>query len=324
MGTGSSTRGQSIAVRPVQSATINDKAVKQQLSSTSILPPEQPENHTIYSVEGTQKQSIEKEENAMNSTKGEITKGDNTAPATTDLSTEDKTVEKTPRSDGDQKDQPAETGVSKSAVKSASEEQEEHDDTATKSEEKTKTVLTEEDIEVLKTQAFKSVENNLAILSDIEGHLRENGLFNQDFKRATFNLQNANFALKKASFEVNKNFKEELGDVIVELGGVKTVCDVVVFCQKKGYYSAEDKLIQGIWIPLINCTIVLINFTDGSPKYAPLLAEHGEFLSSVSEALQQMQTKHLENNIRVGNYVNNYTEYKEIVKLNNHIPYTGI
>ena len=318
MGTGSSTRGQSIAVRPVQSATINDKAVKQQLSSTSILPPKQPENHTIYSVEGTQKQSTETEENAMNSTKDEITKGDNTAPATTDLSTEDKTVQKTPRSDGDEKDQPTETGVSKSAVKSASEEQEENDD---KSEEKTKTVLTEEDIEVLKTQAFKSVEKNLAILSDIEGHLRENGLFNQDFKRATFNLQNANFALKKASFEVNKKFKEELGDVIVELGGVKTVCDVVVFCQKKGYYSAEDKLIQGIWIPLINCTIVLINFTDGSPKYAPLLAEHGEFLSSVSEALQQMQTKHLENNIRVGNYVNNYTEYKEIVKLNNHIPY---
>ena len=254
----------------------------------------------------------------MNSTKNEITKGDNTAPATTDLSTEDKTVKKTPRSDGDQKDQPAETGVSKSAAKSVSEEPEENDDTVTKSEEKTETVLTEEDIEVLKTQAFKSVEKNLAILSDIEGHLRENGLFNQDFHRAAFDLRNDYFALEKASFEVNKKFSEEFGDVIVELGGVKTICDVAVVCQKIDYYIAEDELFQDIWI---DCTLMLANFPDGSPKYAPLLAEHGEFLSSVSEALQQMQTKHLENNIRVGYYVNNYTEYKEIVKLNNHIPY---
>ena len=254
MGTASSTRGQSIAVRPVQSATINDKGVKQQLSSTSIIPPKQPENHTIYSV----------------------------------------------------------YIVSKSADKSVSEEPEENDDTVTKSEEKTKTVLTEEDIEVLKTQAFKSVENNLAILSDIEGHLRENGLFNQDFHRAAFDLRNAYLALEKASFEVNKKFSEELGDVIVELGGVKTICDVAVLCQKIDYHIDKGELFQDIWI---DCNLMLSNFTDSSPKYAPLLAEHDKFLSSVSEALQHMQTKHLVN-IRVGNNVNNHTEYKEIVKLN--------
>ncbi|XP_061166315.1 uncharacterized protein LOC133175222 [Saccostrea echinata] len=157
--------------------------------------------------------------------------------------------------------------------------------------------LTEEEIQAIKTKTMKSIKTNLEILSDLEGHLNEKGTFNQAFKSATFQLQKCHFALSKTSLEINVAFKQEQGAVFVELGGVKTVCDVIVYCVRKGYYTEDSKLIQGIWIPLVNSAIVMINFTDINPNFAHLLVEHGEFLPQICEALQRLRESHLQDNM---------------------------
>lgn len=158
---------------------------------------------------------------------------------------------------------------------------------------------TDQQIQAIKTKTLKSLETNLAILSDIEGHLTENGTFDGTLKKATFNLQKCHFALKKASLDIYNKFKTEQGSVIAELGGVKTICDVVVYCLRKGYYGETDKLIQSVWIPLVNSAIVLLNFTDSNPKFVHLLVEHTDFLPQVCETLQALRESHLEGNIRV-------------------------
>lgn len=159
--------------------------------------------------------------------------------------------------------------------------------------------MSENGIEEKKTNTFKSLEKNLNILSDIKGHFNENGFFNEDFVQAAFDLQRHGFALHNASLEINHQFEIELGDVFVQFSGVKTACDVVVFCLNKGYFDKENKLIHEVSMPFISCLTTLLNFTDANPRHCHLLVEHEEFLPQILKALQRLASSHLEDNMRV-------------------------
>lgn len=160
-------------------------------------------------------------------------------------------------------------------------------------------LLTENEIEEMKTNTFKSLEKNLYILSDIIGHFNEKEFFDEDFVQAAYDLQRHSSALDHASLEINHQFEKELGDVFVQFSGVKTACDVVVFCLNKGYYDEENKLIDGVCKPLNSCLGTLLNFTDANARHCHLLVEHGEFLPQILKALQRLTSSHLEDNMRV-------------------------
>lgn len=159
-------------------------------------------------------------------------------------------------------------------------------------------VLTENGIEEKKTKTFKSLEENLYILSDINGHFNKNGFFDEDFVQAALDLERHDSALYNASLEINHQFEKELGDVFVQFSGVKTACDVVVFCLNKGYYDEGNELILGISMPFISCLTTLLNFTDANARHCHLLVEHEEFLPQIREALQRLTSSHLEDSMR--------------------------
>lgn len=163
-------------------------------------------------------------------------------------------------------------------------------------------VLTENGIEEKKTKTFKSLEENLYILSDINGHFNKNGFFDEDFVQAALDLERHDSALYNASLEINHQFEKELGDVFVQFSGVKTACDVVVFCLNKGYYDEGNELILGISMPFISCLTTLLNFTDANARHCHLLVEHEEFLPQIREALQRLTSSHLEDSMRVCNH----------------------
>lgn len=158
--------------------------------------------------------------------------------------------------------------------------------------------LMEKRIEKKKTMTFKSLEKAIYILSDINGHLDENGVFDDDLVKASFDLSRHDGVLKNESFEINRLFETELGDIFVQLGGVKTVCDLAVFCLKRGYYDEKNKLIEGIVNPFIKCLIKLQNFTDANPMHCHLLVDHGEFLPQILEALRGLTSSHLEDSMQ--------------------------
>lgn len=160
-------------------------------------------------------------------------------------------------------------------------------------------LLTENEIEEMKTNTFNSLEKNLYILSDIIGHFNEKEFFDEDFVQAAYDLQRHSSALDHASLEINHQFEKELGDVFVQFSGVKTACDVVVFCLNKGYYDEENELIDGVSNPLNSCLGTLLNFTDANARHCHLLVEHGEFLPQILKALQRLTSSHLEDNMRV-------------------------
>lgn len=162
-------------------------------------------------------------------------------------------------------------------------------------------LLTENIIEEKKTDTYKSLEKDLYILSDINEHFDENRLFDEDFSKAASNLASHNFVLHNASLEVNNHFKKELKDLFVQFSGVKTVCDVVVFCLNKGYHYEENELIRGVSKPFISCLSSLHNFTDANARQCHLLVEHEEFLPKILEALQRLTSIHLEDSMRVCN-----------------------
>lgn len=157
-------------------------------------------------------------------------------------------------------------------------------------------LMTENEIKEI---TFKSLEKNLYILSDINGHFNEEGFFDEDFVQAAFDLERHSSALDHASLEINHQFEKELGDVFVQFSGVKTACDVVVFCLNKGYYDEENDLIDGVSNPLNSCLVTLLNFTDANARHCHLLVEHGEFLPQILKALQRLTSSHLEDNMRV-------------------------
>lgn len=160
-------------------------------------------------------------------------------------------------------------------------------------------LLTEEEIEEKKTKALKSLRKNLNILSDVNGHLDGSGFLDEEFIKASYNLGKNTSALEKASLKVSEKFQREFGDVFVELGGVKIVCDVAVYCQKKVNDNEENEIIKGLILPLVNCITVLLNFTDANHKHSRLLVEHGEYLPQSLDALQRKTSCHLDNGLTV-------------------------
>lgn len=158
-------------------------------------------------------------------------------------------------------------------------------------------LLTDEEIEEKKTKTLKSLRKVLNILSDVNGHIDGSGFLDEVFIEAASNLEQNTLALEKASLNVSEEFKREFGDMFVELGGVKIVCDVVVYCQKKVNDKEENKFIMGLIIPLIHCITVLINFTDANHKYSHLLVEHGEYLPQALDALRRKTSCHLDNSL---------------------------
>lgn len=173
-------------------------------------------------------------------------------------------------------------------------------------------LMTENEIKEMKTITFKSLEKNLYILSDINGHFNEEGFFDEDFVQAAFDLERHSSALDHASLEINHQFEKELGDVFVQFSGVKTACDVVVFCLNKGYYDEENDLIDGVSNPLNSCLVTLLNFTDANARHCHLLVEHGEFLPQILKALQRLTSSHLEDNM-LGNDEDVLDHYISIV-----------
>lgn len=160
-------------------------------------------------------------------------------------------------------------------------------------------LLTDEEIEEKKTKTLKSLRKVLNILSDVNGHIDGSGFLDEVFIEAASNLEQNTLALEKASLNVSEEFKREFGDMFVELGGVKIVCDVVVYCQKKVNDKEENKFIMGLIIPLIHCITVLINFTDANHKHSHLLVEHGEYLPQALDALRRKTSCHLDNSLPV-------------------------
>ncbi|XP_065926883.1 uncharacterized protein [Magallana gigas] len=176
---------------------------------------------------------------------------------------------------------------------------EESDLEETESMSKKSILMTKNKIEEMKTNTFQSLKKNLYILSDINGHFNEEGFFNKDFVQAAFDLERHSFALDHESLEIYHQFEIELGDMFVQYSGVKTACDVVVFCLNKGYYDEKNELIDGVSNPLNSCMITLQNFTDVNARHCHLLVEHGEFLPQILKALQRLTSSHLEDNKRV-------------------------
>lgn len=158
-------------------------------------------------------------------------------------------------------------------------------------------LLTEEEIEEKKTKTLESLRENLKILSDINGHLIGSVFFDEEFKEASHNLHRNTFALEKASLKVSEQFSREFGDEFVELGGVKIVCDVVVYCQKKLNDYEENEFIKDLILTLANCITVLLNFTDANHKHSHLLVEHGEYLPQASDALRRKTSSHLDDSL---------------------------
>lgn len=160
-------------------------------------------------------------------------------------------------------------------------------------------LLTDEEIEEKKTKTLKSLRKVLNILSDVNSHIDGSGFLDEVFIEAASNLEQNTLALEKASLNVSEEFKREFGDMFVELGGVKIVCDVVVYCQKKVNDKEENKFIMGLIIPLMHCITVLINFTDANHKHSHLLVEHGEYLPQALVALRRKTSCHLDNSLPV-------------------------
>ncbi|XP_062588039.1 uncharacterized protein LOC134249708 [Saccostrea cucullata] len=295
MGSGPSTRGKTV-VTDSQIFTPSLKISKGNSSPTKKKHTDKQEIPGNISDSETQKLVVQDMEGELNlsDTKDEKTEVKETGISETAMSSGEKNLSKptdtgTVTQEDSEPPKPAE-----SQTKDSNDEETQKEEAVT--EEKNKK-LTEEEIQAIKTKTLKSIQTNLEILSDIEGHLNEKGTFNQAFKGATFQLQKCHFALNKTSLEINDAFKQEQGAVFVELGGVKTVCDVIVYCERRGYYMEDGKLIQGIWIPLINSAIVMINFTDINPNFAHLLVEHGDFLPQICEALQRLRESHLQDNM---------------------------
>lgn len=151
------------------------------------------------------------------------------------------------------------------------------------------TELTKEEIEAKKTNTFESVEKDLKILSEIHEHLDTFGYFDDVFIKSTTNLSQNIFAFEKASLKTSNQFKQEYGDLFVKLGGVKIVCDVVMYCHNRGYYDKNHALISEISNPLMHCMSNLLNFTDANPRHCHLLVEHGGYLPYVLGALKRQQ-----------------------------------
>lgn len=308
MGSGASKGNQPIKVQPVEHPILNHKAPEVQISIKTTEPLKKndlTENKVNSSVDKAEKTLEVNNKTDVNSTGDLDKKVEESILTTPNMSADSKAVDNSPGHDQDQApskkaEKPTEMSSKKSTADQNEEQENKSDSEETEEVSETKKVpLTAEQIEEKKTQTFKALKKDLDILSDIDGHLNEKGTFDKDFKNATFNLQSHHFALKKASLDIDNQFKEELGDVFVELGGVKIVCDVVVYCQKKGYYNEENKLIQGVSMPLINCLIILLNFTDANARHCHLLVEHAEFLPQILEALQRLLLSHLEDSMRV-------------------------
>lgn len=98
-------------------------------------------------------------------------------------------------------------------------------------------------------------------------------------------------------------FKQEYGDMFVKLGGVKIVCDVVVFCQKVITCNEENERIRRLFPPLLCCVNILLGFTDGNHKHSRLLLEHEEFFSQVVGVLQRPTNSFLDSDLQVCNIV---------------------
>lgn len=309
MGSGASKSDQTIKVQPTNPLILNYQAPDLQLSIKATEPLKQSDitenkvNSLMNKAEKPLEENIKKD---VNSAQDLNKKDEKKILNTPNMSADSKAVDNSPGHDKDHQapSEKVEKPTEMSATKSTADQNKKQEDNSDAEEteevsEKKKASMTAEEIEEKKTKTFKAVKKNLDILSDIDGHLNEKGTFDQDFKKATLNLQGHHFALKKASLDVYNQFKEELGDVFVELGGVKIVCDVVVYCQKKGYYNEENKLIQGVSMPMINCLITLLNFTDANARHCHLLVEHEEFLPQILKALQRLTSSHLEDNMRV-------------------------
>lgn len=308
MGSGASKGNQPIKVQPVEHPILNHKAPEVQISIKTTEPLKKndlTENKVNSLVDKAEKTLEVNNKTDVNSTGDLDKKVEESILTTPNMSADSKAVDNSPGHDQDQApskkaEKPTEMSSKKSTADQNEEQENKSDAEETEEVSETKKVpLTAEQIEEKKTQTFKALKKDLDILSDIDGHLNEKGTFDKDFKNATFNLQSHHFALKKASLDIDNQFKVELGDVFVELGGVKIVCDVVVYCQKKGYYNEENKLIQGVSMPLINCLIILLNFTDANARHCHLLVEHAEFLPQILEALQRLLLSHLEDSMRV-------------------------
>lgn len=146
--------------------------------------------------------------------------------------------------------------------------------------------LTKEETEAKKTNTFKSLETNLKILFDINGHLDMFGFFDEVFIQATVDLSTNTIAFQKASLETLKKLKQEYGDLFVKLGGVKIVCDVVLYCHNRGYFNENNGLIPKVFMPLLYCMEVMLDFTDAHPRHSHLVVEHGGYLPCVVAALK--------------------------------------
>lgn len=166
-----------------------------------------------------------------------------------------------------------------------------------------KNILTKKEIEAKKTNAFKSLEKNLKTLLDINGHLDIFGCFDEVFIQSALNLLQNVFVLQDASLETLNMFKQEYGDMFVKLGGVKIVCDVVVFCQKVITCNEENERIRCLFPPLLCCVNILLGFTDGNHKHSRLLLEHEEFFSQVVGVLQRPTNSFLDSDLQVCNIV---------------------
>lgn len=175
-----------------------------------------------------------------------------------------------------------------------------------------KNILTKKEIEAKKTNAFKSMEKHLKTLLDINGHLNMFGCFDEVFIESAFNLRNTIFALHDASLETTNMFKQEHGNMFVKLGGVKIVCDVVVFCQKVIICNEENERIRGLFRPLVICIDILLNFTDSNHKHSRLLLEHEEFFSQVVSVLQRPTDSFLDSDLQVCNIVSKSRIYNLI------------
>lgn len=308
MGSGASKSKQTIKVQPTEHLILDYKAPDVQLSIKATEPIKQSNitenkvNSWMNKAEKPLEENVNKDQNSTQDLNKNDEKSILTPP---NMSADNKALYNSPGQDKDQvPSEKVEKPTEMSSKKSTADQNKKQEDNSDAEEtekvsKKKKAPMTAEEIEEKKTKTFKAVKKNLDILSDIDGHLNEKGTFDQDFKKATLNLQGLHFALKEASLDVSNQFKVELGDVFVELGGVKIVCDVVVYCQKKGFYNEENKLIQGVSMPLINCLITLMNFTDSNARHCHLLVEHGEFLPQILEALQSLTSSHLEDSMRV-------------------------
>lgn len=185
----------------------------------------------------------------------------------------------------------------------SSDEESVTDSEETKSMSKKSISLTKEEIEARKLNTFISLEKDLKTLSDINGHLDMFGCFDEVFNQSAFNLSKNIFVLEDASLETINMFRQEYGDLFVKLGGVKIVCDVVVYCQKSINGNEENECIKGLFSPTLLSINILLGFTDGNHKHSRLLVEHEEFFSQVLGVLQRSTDGYLDSDFQVCNNV---------------------